>query len=337
MAELETEAVTGDDLALWARARRHDTSACAEFYALLTGHTNGAWDAMGAVLWQSVLWSLAAEVDPAGAAARLARWWRTPRRTPGETVTVHVGRMTTRATEHLSLLHQLSRAPGSRVVVDEAPVDETGERAGSTVCSPWVDRWHDGWDHMRRNGPAFRFGSSGPSEPLVRLLAAASLSVSLLAALPEAREEQEHDHLTALVLHTVDVLRDQATLLTDLELGEYTGDHPLGPALASLVWHVYRVLQETGAGHDPRVDPRRFAAFAARVLEDDASADLEDNEQSARLARQAVGAICTMWIRRAWVESSAIRPEEGPGRWFLGDPPLALRVLMAGLDRLSLL
>ncbi|WUD77876.1 hypothetical protein OG937_42290 [Streptomyces sp. NBC_00510] len=337
VAELETEAVTGDDLALWARARRHDTSACAEFYALLTGHTNGAWDAMGAVLWQSVLWSLAAEVDPAGAAARLARWWRTPRRTPGETVTVHVGRMTTRATEHLSLLHQLSRAPGSRVVVDEAPVDETGERAGSTVCSPWVDRWHDGWDHMRRNGPAFRFGSSGPSEPLVRLLAAASLSVSLLAALPEAREEQEHDHLTALVLHTVDVLRDQATLLTDLELGEYTGDHPLGPALASLVWHVYRVLQETGAGHDPRVDPRRFAAFAARVLEDDASADLEDNEQSARLARQAVGAICTMWIRRAWVESSAIRPEEGPGRWFLGDPPLALRVLMAGLDRLSLL
>ena len=52
-----------------------------EYYALLTGHTSGAWDAMAAVLWQSTLWSLAAEVDARETAVRLGRWWQAPRRT----------------------------------------------------------------------------------------------------------------------------------------------------------------------------------------------------------------------------------------------------------------
>ncbi|WP_406165400.1 hypothetical protein OIE52_02005 [Streptomyces canus] len=335
VADLETEAVTGDDLALWSRTLHPVNAATGEFYALLTGRANGPWDAMAAVLWQSVLWSLAAEVDPVETADRLARWWQAPRRTPGAPSRIHVGRTQTHAADHLTALYRLSGSLSSRVEVDGAPIDETSAEAGSAVCSPWVERWHDGWDHGRKQGPAFRTGHAGTSEALLRLLAAASLSVSLLAALPDGHTE--HDHLTALVFHTVDVLRDQAALIPSLELGEYVGEHPLGAALVSCVWHVHTVLGDVGTGTDARVDPMLLADFAARVLEDGSLVDLDGNEQFARLARQAVGAISTMWIRHTWVRSSAIQPDHGPARWFLGDPPHALRVLMATLDRLSLL
>lgn len=336
VAELEAEASTGDDLALWSSVLPPDSATTAEFYALLTGHSNGAWEAMTAVLWQSVLWSLAAEVDQAETATRLARWWQAPRRRAGEPSLVHVGRASTSAVAHLKALQRLSWIPPkARIEIDDAPIEETSAEVGSRVLSPWMDRWHDGWDHGRKRKPAFNAGPSGIAEPLLRVTAAGSLSVRLLSALPDVGPQ--HDHLTALVFHTFDVLRDQAELLTALELGEYTGEHPLGPALTSLVWHVNTTLQDAGTGADASIDPAVFADFAARMLEDGATADLDDGEQFARLARQPIGAICTMWIGRAWLKSSALRPAEGPGRWFLGDPPRALRVLMAAVDRLSML
>ncbi|MFJ8888134.1 hypothetical protein ACIRJR_32690 [Streptomyces sp. NPDC102402] len=335
VADLEAEAVTGEDLALWSQKIRPSETATGEFYAKLAGRTNGPWNAMAAVLWQSVLWSLAAEVDPQETAARLARWWQVPRRTPDTPTRIHVGSPTTHAAVHLTLLQQLSGSSISPVTVDDAPVSETDPEAGSAVCSPWIERWHDGWDHERRRGPAFRSGFPGASEALLRLLAAGSLSVSLLATLPAGHTD--HDHLTALVFHAVDVLRDQAALISSLESGEYVGEHHLGAASVSWVWHVHSILDGVGTGTDARIDPRLLAGFAIRVLEDDSLVDLDSNEQFARLARQSIGAISTMWLRRAWVSASAIRPEHGPGRWFLGDPPDALLVLVGALDRLSLL
>jgi hypothetical protein len=73
------------------------------------------------------------------------------------------------------------------------------------------------------------------------------------------------------------------------------------------------------------------------VLEDGSSADIQLHEQAARLARHGVSAISVIWIRRAWVESSGTEKDQGCARWFAGDPPYALRVLLAALDRLSLL
>ena len=335
VAALETEAITGDDLALWAAYRRPDPTATEDFYALLTGHANGAWEAMAAALWQSVLWSLAAEVDPIETAARLARWWQAPRRTPGKPNVVHVGRNTPRAAYHLTLLQQMSFAPGSNVVVDDAPVEQTTPHDGAAVCTPWMYRWHDGWVHGRKDGPVFRPGSSGSAEPLLRLLAAADLAVRLLA---EPRVgSTDPDHLTALVFHAVDVIRDHAALLNALESGEYTGEHPLGQAFVSCLWHVQLVLERTGTGADDRIDPALLASFALRVLDEGSTADLHGNEQFARLSRQSLSAIATIWIRLAWVRSSTRRPGQGTGRWFLDDPPHALRVLMSALDRLSVL
>lgn len=332
VAMLETEAVTGDDLELWSSVRRPDRNATDDFYALLTGHANGAWDTMAAVLWPSILWSLAAEVDPAETARRLARWWQLPQRPAGTPGVVHVGIASTRAAQHLTLLRQLSLPRITQVPVDAEPVELTSPEHGSAVCSPWLYRSHDRWDHGRRNGPAFR--TRAGAEPLVRLLSAAALSASLLQSLPDA--DDRHDHLTALVFHTVDVLRDHAAVLTALDLGEYVDESPLGPALVSLLWHVNLVLRDAGTGLDERSDPRLLARFAERVLHDDATLEQEENEQLARFARQSVGAICTMWIRFGWARASGIGPVRGPGRWFDGDPPHALRILMATLDRLSL-
>ena len=337
VSALEAEAITGDDLALWTSYLRPDREATTEFYSLLTGHTNGFWSAMAAVLWQSTLWSLAAEVDPVDTTIRLARWWQAPRSVPpGQPLLVHVGQSRTRAAEHLNSLRQLRPMRGAKVAVDEAPITETTPDAGSAVCSPWVERWHDGWNHGRKDQPAFTFPRSGHAEPLIRLLAAASTSASLLAELPQPAAEGAYDHLIALLFHALDVLRDQAELLTALEQGDYVGEHWLGHALASYVWHVHEVVMDAGSGGSERLHPQVIADFGIRVLEDSTSADLDQHEQAARLARQAVGAISTIWIRRAWVASSE-GERDGGARWFAGDPPSALRVLLATVDRLSLL
>lgn len=334
VAALETEAITGDDLKLWSSFRRPDRRATGEFYALLTGHAGGAWDAMAAVLWQSTLWSLAAEVDPAETAARLRRWWQAPHLSPRAAITIHVGTASRNAADHLTLLRWLSQPSGSRVRIDDAPTEQTTLDAGSAVCSPWVQRWHDGWDHNRKNGPAFRFPPSGSAEPLLRLLTAATLSVSLLAAQPPA---EANDHLAALAFHAVDALRDHAALLTAIDSGEYIGESPLGPALVAYLWHVNTVLQDAGTGDDHRFNPRLLADFAARTLADGTAIDLDDNVQRARLARQSLGAICVMWLRYAWIRTSEVHSGHSGGRWFDGDPPHALRILISILDRLSLL
>ena len=338
IAVLEAEAITGDDLALWRSYMRPNPEATDEFYALLTGHAHGAQASMAAVLWQSVLWSLAAEVDPAETTARLARWWGAPRQVrAGEQLLVHVGRAPTHAADHLNQLRQLRRQSRIDVKVNDAPIAENTAEIGAAVCSPWLDRWHDGWDHGRKSSPAFRASQAAPAEPLVRLLAAASVSVSLLAELPPAKVEGDYDHLIALLFHTFDVLRDQAELLSALEVGDYVGEHWLGNALTSCIWHLHEVLMDAGTGRSDRIQPQVVADFAARTLEDGASADLDHHEQAARLARQAVGAISTIWIRRAWMRSSDVQPNRGCARWFAGDPPYALRILLAALDRLSLL
>jgi hypothetical protein len=338
IAALEAEAITGDDLALWSEYLRPDPEATAEFYSLLTGRGNGAWSAMEAVFWQSTLWSLAAEVDPADTAARLVKWWQAPRYgPPAERPRIHVGRSKTQAARFLRNFRQLRPVRGADPVVDDAPISETTASAGSVVCSPWLDRWHDGWDHGRKQQAAFKSPPSGHAEPLLRLLAAASTSASLLSALPQPAAEGAYDHLIALLFHAFDVARDQADLLSALERGDYVGEHWLGHALASYLWHLHEVVMYAGIGRSERIHPHVIGDFATRVLEDSLSADLDHHEQTARLGRQGIGAISVIWIRRAWVESSEAEKDHGCARWFGGDPPYALRILLATLDRLSLL
>lgn len=338
VSALEVEAITGDDLALWSRYLQPDNEVTAEFYFLLTGHAHGVPQAMAAVLWQSVLWALAAEVDPVDTAARLARWWQSPRTvSPGGHTAVHVGRPRTNAAGYLRNFSQLRSPRSPSLTVDDAPVSDTTPDAGSAVCSPWVDRWHDGWNHGRKEEPAFKPPRSGYAEPLVRLFAAVSTSASLLAEIPPSATEGGYDHLIALLFHGLDVLRDHSELLSALELGDYVGEHWLGHAIASLLWHAHQVLMDAGAGRNERIDPLVIADYAVRVLEDGSSADIQLHEQAARLARHGVSAISVIWIRRAWVESSGTEKDQGCARWFAGDPPYALRVLLAALDRLSLL
>ncbi|MEV0292222.1 hypothetical protein [Nocardia sp. NPDC050710] len=326
---LETEAVTGATLSWWMSRTAVDNDSAAEMYSMLTGRAEGSPKALSALIWHATVWGLAAEVDRPETIARLARWWQIPTRPPWKIrATLHAGADAGSARAHVDAI--LSVRPNSRALIDDNPIVETTAEDGSSIFSPWLSRWHDGWDHGRRTGPAFR---EGPTEQLFRLLTAAPLAVLLLQDIAE--DDEEYDHITSLLFHACDVIRDEAALLEQVEHGEYIGEHPLGPALVALLWHVHLVVHDAGVGRDERVRPAVLADFALRLLNDDSAHDLARYEQRARLARQSLGAICTIWITRAWVESTSSDDTVGPGRWFVGDPPRALRLLFAALDRLA--
>lgn len=325
---LEQEAVTGADLALWRSQAGVDGTAVAEAYTLVTGRSAGSAPTLSAVLWNATVWALAAEVDPVDTADRLSRWWGIPERHPsGAAIEIHAGEDAEQAEGHVSVLAALRS--GTPPTIGDQSVSETDSIDGAAVFSPWLNRWHDRWDHRRLKDPAF---STGQPEHLIRVLALAPLAVRLLESAPAVIGTGRYDHLIALVFHASDVLRDEALLLEALERGEYVGERRLGSSLTALLWHDHELLHEAGAGWLDRLSPAVLAAFAVRWLDDEVTADPGEGEQRARLARQGIGAICTMWINRAWVVSSG---DTGPARWFVGDPPPALRVLFAALDRLT--
>ncbi|MEJ2887990.1 hypothetical protein [Actinomycetospora aeridis] len=330
VAVLEAEAVTGEDLALWAAsAGRGGDAALADAYSQIAGQVPGGAGVMTAVLWHIVLWSLAVEADPVEAARRTARWWGIPR-PPGEgPARIAAGGSLAATRRFLQDVPRLRPAPEKLELLEE-PVEGTAAADGAAVWSPWWSRWHDGWDHERRGGPAFNAGQAGTTAALVRLLGSTVVAASILESTPTVGPEE--DHLTALLFHTADVLRDHGSLISQVRDGRYVGDGPLGPAVVSLIWHVHRLVQDIGCGQADRVAPHDLAAFAARFLTDESSLDLADVHR-ARFARQAVGAVTTSWIRGAWAQSSAVSGNDGCNRWFEGDPPHARQALVLALDR----
>lgn len=90
MAALESEALTGELLLGWLGRWRTGGTLPKELdndsrrlaYVRLGGVGPLRDSAMPSVLWQTALWSRAAEQDPAGTIERLALWWQTPQGPP---------------------------------------------------------------------------------------------------------------------------------------------------------------------------------------------------------------------------------------------------------------
>ncbi|WP_156213785.1 hypothetical protein [Lentzea aerocolonigenes] len=324
--ELEHEAITGEDIGLWRSHGRSDL-ALEEAYALVSGRVSTTPAVLSAVLWNATMWEMAAEVDPVETAHRLTRWWQTPEPpASGSVITIHTAGSGEAAVDHVRAFTRLH--PRLEASFDDGPITSTTFADGSTVFSPWLHRKHDGWDHRRLHGPAFL---PRTTEHLVRLFLLAPLSVRLLENIPAADGTTRNDHLISLLFHAIDVLRDDAAMLEALERGDYVDADGTSPAMATLTWHNYQLLHATGAGLTPRPRSATFADFALRMLEDDNAHDLGLHEQRARSNRQALPAVSSMWISRAWIKSS---DTTSPSQWFTGDLPPARQVLFAAIDRL---
>lgn len=334
VAAIESEGITGDVLWQWRKSLHTDDDATRRLRALLTGQHSGSAEPLGSVLWQAVLWDLAAQLDALETADWLGRWWQHPHRTSPGRITVHVGRISPRAETVLRGLQQLRWTQGGPVAVTGRPITDNDPKEASSVCSPWLLRKHEAWDHGRRGGSAFSCGAWEP-EALLRLIASASTALELVTAL-SSRNAPVPDHVTAVVFHAYDVLRDHADLAASIATDSYTGEYPLAPALVTGIYHVERRLELVGRGVDLGVPPQVLTVFARRLLEDDATADLDDDVELARLARQALSGILCTWMMDAWYHSTDAAGDQGPARWFAGDPGPALQLLPLILDRATL-
>ncbi|MBJ7336057.1 hypothetical protein [Mycolicibacterium sp.] len=336
--DLEIEALTRRDLGQLSEVSWSSSERSAAAYEILGGHPGDDWLAMSSVLWQTVLWSEATETDPIETAKRLNRWWQAPQASGGREVTLHTGGAGSHGCfRPLRALQRRRPYGGARFSVDDAPTTETTPDVGSALFSPWLERWHDGWDHERRDKRAFR--RSGESESLLWLLGSVTIALDLLAARPSLEDavRPELDFVKALVFHAADVLRDNFALLKQIEHGEHNGEDPLGEYAVAALWHVHLSLQDAGQGRDGNIDPRILGDFAYRWLSDESTADLTLHEQRARLARQVLSSVCVLWLNESFRGSAYSNPLDGCSRWFAGSPALAQRVLLVSMDRATAL
>ncbi|MFI0351318.1 hypothetical protein [Actinomadura sp. 9N407] len=377
--ELEAAAVTGDRIpAPAAHPRLPDMRQ--NVYQRLGGAA-GAPPVLSSVLWQLTVWELAADEDPADCARRLQRWWGPPPEADEgpfgaepPVLTVVVPEMKDHAHEHLANLLWLRtqdqkelfqgresnvkkrkgprpawRRPRYEIVHLRGVVSETAPEVGAAICSPWT---------YRRSGD-LSFGTVRPSEfqrkslfpglrdpiPLIRLCAAAMLSVRLLRLTPTGARPDAH--LMALLMHGKDTLLDHRFRLLVQKLGNAEDldatlvTHTMvSPHLHGLLLHVQEALDHAGKGSYSRFDPAALAEF---LLDKGPNRDARD-ESTGIQERQLFDSVA-IGIAAGWIGEvrsgygTAIPADRTSARWLATQPltapsrePPALRVVSATLD-----
>ena len=221
-----------------------------------------------AVLWQTALWQVAAERDPATTAAELRTWWAAPTLVDRSErvskapvpITVPIGTDYEAAWTNLSALAGLrswdkQRRP-PRLQLTDGPIEQISAASASLVGCPWLFRNQQKW-HANAVRTAYPEWNDPPS--LIRLSAAATLAVDLLDAVPPGPDENA-EHLLALLVMPRDLaVTSPLRAAIDTE-AEATGPMPAA-ALVSLYNHALRVTDRCGKGHGPHAVPRRIVGM----------------------------------------------------------------------------
>ncbi|MFF5160893.1 hypothetical protein ACFY3N_32555 [Streptomyces sp. NPDC000348] len=301
--------------------------------------------ALPAVLWQQVLWDLAAGSHPEQAAAVLANRWgapggqpRYPVRFGGPVEDRELGAWARQLTDlwHLRTGPAVpARQDGSAgpQVIRTGHLDTPRLPGVSTwAFSPWLDRARTGRDAAGGDG---RFPAAHDPVVLLRLLSSLRTAVRLMR-----HGGEEARFLADLVMHATEVLTEGklgAYMLNLTHGNEQHEDAPLPSMLVPLALSAYRTGTYALRGVYPELHPE---VFAHRAI---AGADLgawKDSTQrfyrQSQLLHQDGGALNVLVSAVLDALSGASGPlDRTPqSRWFDGEPPIVERLLDQAARRL---
>ncbi|MDT0397278.1 MULTISPECIES: hypothetical protein [Streptomyces] len=338
---LDTDAVTLDGLRRLRRLRgdiRPVTGADRVLGRLGLPAGKPAPPALSAVLWQQVLWDLAARLHPAQAAAVLVDRWgapggqpRYPVRFSGPVGDKERGAWARRLTD----LWQLRTGP-------RVPAGENGSTGGQVVrtghldtlrlpgvsawaFSPWLDRARTGANASAGSG---RFPAVHDPVVLLRLLSSLRTAVRLMR-----HGVEESRFLADLVMHGAEVLAEGRLGAYMLNLTHGTEKHedaPLPTVLVPLALAAYRTGTYALRGVYPELHPEVFAHRAIAGADPGSWKDPTQRfYRQSQLLHQDGGALNVLVSAVLDALSGATGPQDSSPqrRWFDGEPPLAERVL----------
>lgn len=309
-------------------------------YVRLGGVGQHRISAMPSVLWQTALWTLAADHAPEETARRLAHWWQAPDGLPRTNEPLQFS-VTLPYAEYGSVLVHVNRllalrspeVARPRLMITQGPTAGTDPRTAARIWSPWLV--HHTPPPAKQGGPRDGAAKTPPPdlrgeqpEQLVRLLGASLLGARLLALGPAVGGV---DHLLLLMVHVRDTLHRTFKPLMEVLRKDVRRAGVHAGHLCSLLTHADGVVDRVGKGVRPTVHPSEIVRVVSAL------------ETPARTSEGVRPPLPDWGARNAalhWVQESSSggtgphRTEAG-GRWFTGEdsPAEALLSLIAQKER----
>ncbi|MFJ1751348.1 hypothetical protein [Kitasatospora sp. NPDC088134] len=339
---VEAEAFAGERLTGWLRAWTADglipnaagCEAREAAYRRLGGTGAASRSAMPAVLWQTALWSAAAEGAPERVARRLARWWRPPASQgpvggPGEggplarfplTLPYDSYEVVQQYTHRLlSLRHPVGQIPNPRFTA--GPAGDTDPETAAWLWSPWLVQ-----DQPKAAGATGAVAAvrlqDGQPEQLVRLLGAGLLAVRLLTchgpggeAEPDSEPdgpEGGDDHLLLLLIHLRDTLYRTFDALMETVHGSVHQAQLQVGHLCALLLHGAASADWVGKGLRAAVHPVEIVRVVAALPTAPTAPQV--------LPDGAARKVVLHWAQEASAGGTGDHRTEAGARWFGGWP-----------------
>ncbi|MFF5923282.1 hypothetical protein ACFY8C_33930 [Streptomyces flavochromogenes] len=367
---LEHEALTAESLYGWLQTWTADgllpppadCEARESAYQRLGGVGAARESAMPSVLWQSALWSAAAEYAPQQTVERLARWWRSPdpawrtsepggrTRAPANLPVTLPYRSYDVVLRHtyrlLSLRHPAGQSPTP--MFSTGPAGETDAGTAAWLWSPWLlhhtppptpkpTRNRPGSAPQTAQAPTPRLWGDQP-EQLVRLLGAGLLATRLLTcAVPgeagrttESGTTGQRDHLLLLLVHVRDTLYRTFGALMDVVHGKPHQAQLYAGQLSSLLLHAASAADSIGKGARSGVHPAEIVRVVAELSPPPSSPPYPP------LPDWGARGVALHWAQEASAGGTGPHRTEAGGRWFTGDLPPADTLLSLIRERETL-
>ncbi|MGE7384318.1 hypothetical protein ACQKM2_02275 [Streptomyces sp. NPDC004126] len=352
---LEQEALTGERLYGWIQRWTDDghlpppeeCEARRSAYQRLGGVGSAQNSAMPSVLWQSALWSVAAEHAPSETVERLARWWRSP--DPRGRVGEPGGRrgaparlaVTLPYTSYDPVLRHTYRLLSLRHPARQClppqftagPAEDTDPGTAAWLWSPWLyhhtppvppktarDRPGTVPAGVPAQTPALR---DDQPEQLVRLLGAGLLASRLLTREapgegPGAADSGgQQDHLVVLLVHVRDTLYRTFGGLMDAVHGAPHQAQLYAGHLCSLLLRAAGAADWVGKGARSGVHPAEIVRVVSELPSPPSGPPYPP------LPDWGARSVALHWVHEASAGGTGPHRTEAGGRWFTGAAPPA--------------
>jgi hypothetical protein len=284
---------------------------------------------ISAVVWQSVLWALAAETKPRETTEVVSGCWIPPHKPIVKPVAVSAPvnspRRWRQDLESLARLRGTQAGRSASFSVNKGDL-RVSTRLSILVLTPWLDRVDDRWV---ARGDRAKFPRGRDGLVLLRLFFAVLTAAELLRAVNLSQSEADvarRKTLVGLIMHGADVISDGPHRSFVQSLGfEASGAVPsMSTPLAALALHMKRVTDRMGVGRIPQVEPRWFAELAVDAPDRD-STPLQEARLRGRPAQNLLG----FWILDALSAASPEDANNPVARWrqpVIADDPASVTV-----------